>query len=119
MPPVDESMSGMRIEPHWEYVGKDGKKVPQWFQCMVVVLKTNIIVHIKWDEKHLSCYYWWKFDEIKMEKACPWGLEKWFRRMCAFAFGMIKQCDSFIIPSKNSCSCIKNQAHLHSIVQSK
>jgi len=54
-PKVDESMIDVRIEQLWEYIKEDGTVVvvKQWCSGVVVAVKTQTRVLIKWDMEHI------------------------------------------------------------------
>ena len=50
---MDDNLIGVNIEQLWEFTEEDGTVVPQWYQGIVVAVKKNNRVHIKWDKKCL------------------------------------------------------------------
>ena len=53
-PTVDETMIDVRIEQLWEYVEEDGIVVKQWCSGVVVAVKTQNRVLIRWDKEHIQ-----------------------------------------------------------------
>jgi hypothetical protein len=53
-PTVDETMIDVRIEQLWEYVEEDGTVVKQWCSGVVVAVKTQNRVLIRWDKEHIQ-----------------------------------------------------------------
>ena len=53
-PTVDETMIDVRIEQLWEYVEEDGAVVKQWCSGVVVAIKTQNRVLIRWDKEHIQ-----------------------------------------------------------------
>ena len=51
---VDETMLDVRIEQLWEYVEEDGTVVKRWCSGVVVAVKTQIRVRIRWDKEHIQ-----------------------------------------------------------------
>ena len=47
-------MIDVRIEQLWEYVEEDGTVVKQWCSGVVVAVKTQNRVLIRWDKEHIQ-----------------------------------------------------------------
>lgn len=52
-PNVDETLINAKIEMLWEFIEEDGTAVPQWCQGIVVAVRKNDKVHIKWNKNCL------------------------------------------------------------------
>ena len=53
-PKVDETMIDVRIEQLWEYIEEAETVVKQWCSGVVVAVKTQNRVLIKWDKEHIE-----------------------------------------------------------------
>jgi len=73
-PKVDETMIDVRIEQLWEYTEDDGSVVKQWCSGVVVGVKTQNRVLIKWDKEHIQDGL-----EITQQKLL---VSKWNKHVC-------------------------------------
>ena len=53
-PNVDEHLIDVRIEQYWNYTEPDWKVVPVWCKGVVVAVKNNSKVHIRWDDDYVA-----------------------------------------------------------------
>ena len=52
-PSVDESLIDQKVKQLWDFVEPDGTVVPMWCHGLVVAVKTNSRVHIRWDDEYV------------------------------------------------------------------